>query len=258
MTGDGLFCVGRAGGIEAAIVTHKGAEEQAVGPDGQDQEVAKRSVNTRQARSMEAQSWALFWVLSPGRPSTTTSRLGRELRWRRKLSRSRRFTRLRATARGTWRFGMARPKRARPSSFGRATKVRQPLFIRHAESRTRLKSTARVIRAARGKVSCCSPPDGAGPINSGSDSEAVTALSTAGCQHLTTVFGSHASAETVSALARDDTGLEGTLHGGRISSCDPIRAGKKGANDNLILRFLSTEGIAIDTPQGVDNFGSAS
>jgi hypothetical protein len=107
------------------VVTEQGADQVLVGPDQTDEELAHNCFRMRaQWLARDAISCGFSAATASRRHMTTKSSPARLCRWARKLSRTKRLSRLRSTARRAHFFAMASPRRTCRSAFGRARTVK--------------------------------------------------------------------------------------------------------------------------------------
>ncbi len=175
------------------------------------------------------------------RPMTTMSRFPScTCQWR-KLSRTWRFIRLRATAEPAALRDMTRPRRGLPWEFGVArTVIQRLLALLWLWSNTHRYSAGCVKRACRGKR--------ARPQRKGADSDGqpCPALGTTCVDNCSTAFGTHARTKTMCALALQVAGLKGSFHGTpgpeliTTKSSTPKMRREKGAKGTVSAARLST------------------
>lgn len=174
--------------------------------------------------------------------------------WR-KLSRTRRFSRLRPTARLSTFVETAKPSRDRSPSLSRLNTRKQRSRVTTGREKTRRNSTGRVSRDARWKD--CRPMDkGPGAVSSHdrrssdtagvrrwvpmpkqraaptrvsgtrspSGAQALAALRATSVDHRATTLGGHACAEAVTTGPLQATGLKSAFHDCFLSNCIRRRA----------------------------------
>jgi hypothetical protein len=147
-------------------------------------------------------------IAIPARPMTTMSKLpSRACQWR-KLSRTWRFIRFRATAGPAALREITRPRRGLFRELGVARTVIQRLVaLLWLWSNTHWYSAGCVRRACRGKRA---RPQRKGAV---SDGQPRPALGTTCVDNRSATLGTHARTKTVRALALQVAGLKGSFHG---------------------------------------------
>lgn len=148
---DGLQGILGTGRMEAAVVAKHWTEEVAVGSYREFQHEREPSPRVSKCRSRRARSARRFMVPPRARTRTTRSRPWLLMELRRKLSRTRRLTRFRSTARRRWRFATMIPSLEARWPLPRASSaiLSSPDFS--ASEKTRLKSRERASLADLGK-----------------------------------------------------------------------------------------------------------
>lgn len=188
--------------------------------------------NRRKCCSRLLRRTALSAVCAPGFARTTKSQAGNARR-RRKVSRARRLSRLRSTARFAARREIVRPRRACARPLGLPRMVKKRSVERAGSAKTRPNSAA-VCRRCRGEKPACDTSN-AVPNRCSLRRQARATFRAAARQDLAAVGRSHAGAEAVGALAVQIARLKSAFHTGipreRKSSWENKRMYVKGSGE---------------------------
>jgi len=238
----------------AAMVPQKRADQILIRPDKENQDVAHCPTSLLQCLKSDSRSCRLVFPCSPWRPSTTISNPGNSNLCTRKLSRTWRLIRLRATARRTCFFDIARPSLASAVSLRRASVVKQESADLTGCWKTRRYSAGVSSLAVREKRA-----DAVAGNALRSRCQPDSSFGAAGLDHLASISGCHARAETVGADTLQITRLKCSFHNdvpdpGPTSVAQPHGchckiASKKGLRVLLHQRFCQQQRqkISLDT-----------
>jgi hypothetical protein len=198
--------IGRTARRETTVLPQIGAQQHAVQLDQRDEGFLHCCAIRIQCLVSTASICRLFMALTTGLHITTRSTAGSREWLRRKLSRTSRLIRLRATASAAHLREIARPSLACPRSLGHANIVKARSAERTARSNTRRNSCALLRRLARRKYRRSTVSVNRSRTQPSPLPRAPT------LQHLAPTGRAHAYAKAVRALAPQITGLKGLFH----------------------------------------------
>lgn len=200
-----LLCIVRAGWVKPTVGSQKRANAKLVYAD----QARRHTLHVIAAASKERNSSRAAATSLPDktrRGRTNKSKPPSSCCWRRKVSRTRRFNRLRSTARLATRLPTTIPRRANPSPLNAACTRKHSLLT---------------VRRDRRRTPNAGPPGKRARRWKASDRKPLTALGAAAVENLAAAQGLHARPEPMGARAANFRRLISAFH------LDPEESGEK-------------------------------